>query len=518
MKAGYRSIYVIFLTIIALCVLRLASFHWPPAPAPEYLSQYQVAKELADIDNALKTHSAFVAINTNQHWLTQWQRWQPSLLNLSQDGITVTEYQLRLSQILSQLNDPNLHLSANHQAPTNINSPTYHDYQLSYFNGHYVAKQANGRLLHPKASIVTHIDGLPLRRWLALTRSILPHSQQQDQVKIAQLLSQAHKLRPLLGVNPHQPLRLTLTNSQGEQHHNHITTEPVQLGAEQPMQSLLLSGYRQLKRWGQPALQGAWFNQAHASEAITAIVPANQALESGLPLRLQANTVPMVWPQQPRFRADITASTQVLDGEHWLLTLANFAELEDHELQHQLRQALQYYPNVIIDIRHGFGRSQALLTLLNQQYGPQQPQLIGTSQYRLSGHRDAESLNQLGFVKTSAAASSTMLSPPLARYLPASSRRSLAQARVILIAGPECIQECEWLLVASRHWSRVHVIGQATQGRTALTKGFALPYSQLTLNLSTSVEFDADEQAISAIGIAPVSAKLLSQRLATRFN
>ncbi len=523
MNTGYRTIYIILLASLALCVGRLASLHWPAATPPATLSQQEITEELIELEGLLQSHGAFLSLASSD-WSIEWRHWQEQMFKLSEYGMAINEYQLRLSQRLSLLNDPNLHVSASHSY---VAAQQDYDYQIEYFNDHFIAKNNRGRLLDKTASIVSFIDGMPLSRWINVIRTLLPRSQWQDQTKIAALLSQAHQLRPLLGINPEQDLRITLTNNRGQISYRHlpIKARSTAVGSE------LWRQYHHLKLSLLPLLQRPWFNQAHASDTLT-LIPSKQitpkpiqiniepakSAEDKQELALVPNVIitevinqALVLPQAiPVTESDDSPSPgQALDGEHWWLAVDDLAAMEDSQLQAQLQQALQYYPTVIIDIRKAHGRSQALLHLLNQRFGPEKRTLLGATQYTLGHYRSAQTLQLWGFSHetTKQQIKAQRLSTQLQRFLPARSSMPseparVLPARVLLVTGPECIQECEWLAIAARHWPRVDVIGQATQGRTGLTKSFYLPHSKLSLHLSTSLEFDANQQLISAHGIS----------------
>ncbi|MCL2912703.1 S41 family peptidase [Shewanella corallii] len=200
MKLDYKGIFALFILFLLLCSVRLGWFLLPDS-LPERLSQTQINQELYLVKRWLENESAFY------HVLPKAQKAgidrQLRLTGTRTAGQSLSIYRDSLSLLLATLGDPGVNIAAD--------SPSRFSLQLYPENGRWLATR-DGALLDPRYPFVTHIDGLPLTRFLKQASKHLPASLRQEPDVLIPLLAQLQSLRQQLGLDISRPPRLTLVD------------------------------------------------------------------------------------------------------------------------------------------------------------------------------------------------------------------------------------------------------------------------------------------------------------------
>ncbi|MCL1036092.1 S41 family peptidase [Shewanella submarina] len=200
MKLDYKGIFALFILFLLLCSVRLGWFLLPDS-LPERLSQTQINQELYLVKRWLENESAFFHIlpKAQQAEIEKQLR----LTGTRATGQSLSTYRDRLSLLLAPLGDPAANVTSD--------SPSRFSLQLYPENGRWLATRDDA-LLDPRHPFITHIDGLPLTRFLKQASKHLPASLGQDPDVLPPLLSQLQSLRQQLGLDISRPPRLTLVD------------------------------------------------------------------------------------------------------------------------------------------------------------------------------------------------------------------------------------------------------------------------------------------------------------------
>ena len=306
----------------------------------------------------------------------------------------------------------------------------------------WLALDDSGQPLDLSRPFLSHIDGLPIALWLQAASTMATPKQ-----PLAPLLQQLQVLRQELGLRDKDTVTLTLTG------HN-VDTVNIEL-----------------------------------------------------PIRYKLTTK----------RNPAISQWQWLDTETELFRFGDLDRLEnDRQLQRDFQKALQA-KTLILDMRQTSGFSPVLLQLLakGRQYPASQP--MGYARYRRASQLRSDFLNPLGYVPLS----HFQLFPPINAVLSHQPQPELSQwyarppmvtpkdvvplatQQLLLLIGPGCRNECEWLAYYAKGWRKTLLIGDSTSGDLARKHDFRLPASEITVSISASLVYDQYGNLLSGKGTTP---------------
>lgn len=314
--------------------------------------------------------------------------------------------------------------------------------KLQQMQQRWLALDNNNQPIDSKRPFLTHIDGVPIQRWETAAKRMLA-----AKLPITTQLQQLDVLRRELGLQVKPTVTLTLTSDDS--------------------------------------------NITHLQ----------------LPVSDKATSK----------RSPAISQWQWLGDNTELFRFGDLERLEnDRQLQRDFQKALQA-GTLILDLRQTTGFSPILLQQLAQgrQYPATQP--IGYGRYRRASQLRSDFLAPLGLVPLQyfqlfPAISVTLAKqqqPELSQWFakpPVVSPASVVPAtsqQLVLLIGPGCRYECEWLAYYAKDWRKTLLIGDATLGDMGRKHEFRLPSSDISVSITASLAYDQYGNQLSGKGITP---------------
>ncbi|ABZ78079.1 hypothetical protein Shal_3536 [Shewanella halifaxensis HAW-EB4] len=463
MTLSYKGTISIFALLICVSSAQLIYLSLPSSSSITTLNHRQYRQDIDAFIDAIKQHSAFAAMEPER--VTAITEASHALLQSATNSNDAARLELQLLQLLSQLNDP----GASAQRPINGVYDTNRQLQLPIeirFDGQYWhAFYQDGAMLEPDFPYLTHIDGLPMIRWVEASQGYLADSIKLSTQAQSTWIRQIARLRLDIGLSDRDETLITLSNGEANLQY------PLKLTR----------------------------NQRHAAKVTP--LEAN-ALEAN---SLEANSLEASKPQ-----GVVRLSTNID-----LTTIT--------ELSKQLAQlSTEHGSPLIIDIRAIKQPQPLLMAWLFSQFSQQnKPQSIGLLQYKRFATSRADQLprhyipmSKLSFFEQAALNNQgfdTRKGPTSAfsdylvrRYNPRVDDKSQQQThRLSLLVDSSCELECEWIALASLQWPSVELIGETTRGSLSPRYHVTLPNSGIEVQFSKAVVYAPSGQLISGIGLGP---------------
>ncbi|QSX30640.1 hypothetical protein JYB88_02970 [Shewanella cyperi] len=472
---SFRGVTACLCLLITLSTLALLQLSWPEPAKPQQLTAAEIAEDLYLLQQKLSRHSAFLALN-GKSAEAKLGRASQALLKKVDGQLSNRRFAAELLRLLAPLEDPGLQLAAEsldcRQLPL----------QLRPMEHQWLALNETGAPLDADFPFITHIDGLPLERWIGAAQSYLPSGSKNSPGLLQPWLGRLGILRRDLGLPDTDSVLLGL--SDGEFASRFLSLD---LAAESPSQNM--DEFPQATAW---------------LAAYPEFKPLLQPLLSSLTLG-RVNHEPAHEPRP-------MPSLQRLDPGSMSLTVDNLDALDTQASKALLSQALAS-PRLIVDLRHAHGHSPQLLSML-AGYAGESGSLLGFAHYRRGDTRSdffgSGAFRILpGAVEPGLPESGEAFGPWYSRSLEGQSSRSrpdfasAPDTRLAIIAGPNCRQECEWIVHSAKHWARAVILGEATSGDLGKLYSLTLPNSRIRVSFSQSLAFAADGQLLSAVGTQP---------------
>ncbi|WP_417761446.1 hypothetical protein [Shewanella sp.] len=312
---------------------------------------------------------------------------------------------------------------------------------LQPMDQHWLALNDAERPLDAKLPFITHIDGVPMSRWESAAKAFLPSNASPQQ--LAQLLSHTYLLRQQIGLPDAANVRLTLSDLQHDQRSILKPLSPARLAQQLPM-----------SRW-------------------RLLSPEVQLLQTN--------------------------------------------DLDLFENNRQLRldlQKAQRAATLVIDLRHANGLSNALTLQLAKSHVRPSSQPSGFGRYKRHPKLRSDTLAAYGYQPLSQftlfpalkvvllQAEQPKLSEFFARppLLTPKQTPEESQQQLLLLIGPDCRLECEWLAHAAANWPNTLLLGTDTSGDYGRRYTFRLPASNLNVTISASLAYDHYGNLLSGKG------------------
>ncbi|MCH1929251.1 S41 family peptidase [Shewanella sp. A25] len=474
MKFSYRAIVRILSIIIGASLLRLA-FIATPENHPNELSTQDIRQDLYVLLQQLEQHSAFYALDS-EHNIKQLNHLAGLISEQYQDITPKERFAAELTKLLNSIKDPGSLVSNFKGESTEI------PFILRPLNAQWLALDKNNSPLSAEFPFITHIDGIPLNKWISTSQAYLSEPAKESQEMQAVWLRKLNLLREDLGLSIKPYVLLTLSNDD-------LQTTQMTMALAHKAPSMPKD---------EPEEIDISFN--HLMKKLNTLAPVKNHLSGNGLETINRDTV--------KLKID---------------------DLYGFELNKNLQQTLlqgMTYPLLIIDLREAKGFSPRLLTLLSR-YQDIQPaektglsptaEIMGFARYRRSTEFRNDYLQPLNFRPLDALKLSSLRRQQLTNTLPEGDNRSFSPwyvrtkpdvapegtNRLAILVSAQCRQECEWIAYRTKNWSRVNLIGEKTSGDFARQYRLTLPNSGLEVLFSSSLTYDAKGNLLSGKGTEP---------------
>lgn len=444
MTLSYKGIFNAFLLLICVSAMLLSYLSFAPTKVRNQLSFHQYQQDIKLLLQVINQHSSFAAIAPKQQ--IKMSQIAARLIEQSQGFNSQEQLQGQLQKLLSQLNDPAAkallpNKTVVDKLPVNL-----------HFDGQYwLAFTPEGELIDAEFPYLSHIDGLPIKRWQQASEAYLAGSLKQSTAAQAQWLTQIVQLRIEIGLKHSSHALLTL--SDGETHIQRslalVATSKMPISAP-PNQELILRLPAKVDANNIATLNQHLYRQQESAFPSALIVDI-RAIKQPQPLL-------MAW-----LNKHFNQSTSLHSTTLAVMQYKRFAHARADRI------ASKYIPMTDLDF---FEQT----TLKNQGFD-----------------------NQLNPSKAFSHFLVRRNSPSTLPILPSISE----QVPLFLHVDSSCEQECEWIALASAHLPHVTLIGETTSGNLGPLHNLTLPNSGIQIQFSAGLTYTPDGQLFSGVGLTP---------------
>lgn len=437
----YKRTIDVFFLLLLICSINLVALTMPPPPAPSILTAKEVRQDLYQFMEELQQFSAFYAIDKPVQQ-AQLQQQAQFIATRCEQGASNQRFAAEISKLVRLLNDPG----------AVVTTPSWQQSRLPLklrpLEQDWLALDNNDHLLDVDYPFITHIDGLPLTRWIKASQAYLPNALKQNPTMQVLWLQKINVLRQDIGLAIKPNVIITLSAQQTD-------------------------------------------TLANKQSQIQVTLPVSMAL------------MPQINPKDMQFSE--------LSADVALVELTDLNAYENNKSQQKRLSSAMQYQTLVLDIRRAQGVSPTLLKQVSQ-YADRatSSNIIGLAKYRLSPRVKNDFLRGQNFIPID---SNTLAPPIVSDKHPEFSqwlRRTIditptshPTHQLIALISPECKQDCEWLALSAKTWSRTTLIGEKTAGDLAKRYHFKLKNSQLDIAISASLIFDINGQLLSGVGTEP---------------
>ncbi|GIU05835.1 MULTISPECIES: S41 family peptidase [unclassified Shewanella] len=488
MTLSYKSIFGAFTLFICMSAALLSYLSFFPNRVKTNLNHWQYQQDLHTFVEATRQHSAFAAIDPQR--LINITASVNRLLQGSRGFHPSEQLQQQLQQLLGQLDDPSaLALSHNYTELERLPIEPIFDGQ------YWQAVTQQDRLMEPDYPYLSHIDGIPISRWVQASQHYLPAPLKQSRVAQASWLMRIGQLRADIGLKASNKSVLTLTDGETS------VQRPLTLVLHSKLQAREAVKQDELSvSQDKPKLSQSQIVRLASQVDANTLLMLNQQLSSqqvndhngsaDLPLIIDIRAVKQPQKQLTdwlnthfshalvEIDADSDSRSNGSDGS----ADSNQANTNDNPPKQETLAVLQYK-------RFATARADRIAS----QYIPME-QLSFFEQIELNRRGFDNALNQ-----------NSPFSDYLIRKRPklAQAPQTSSQLQAFLRIDASCEQECEWIALASKHWPRVALIGETSRGSLSPLHQFTLPNSGIQIQFSSGLVYNSDGQLISGVGISP---------------
>ncbi|MCG9962971.1 S41 family peptidase [Shewanella cutis] len=474
MSFSYRTVVTLLSIIICASLIKLAFFAIPEKEQPT-LTTKDIRQDLYILLSQIEQHSAFYALDPQLND-RQLKRLAGLMTEQYQDLVPKERFAAELTKLLNTLKDPGT------QVAKVDNSSGELPFSLRPVNEQWLALDSKNNPISSEYPFVTHIDGIPLSKWISASQAYLSEPAKNSQEMQLIWLKRLNLLREDLGLNIKPYVLISLIN-------DNLQTTQVTIALSQ------------------------------ASKTI--VQPLEDETELSLEnLLTQLDELAPTAPTKPDYLLEqinpTTARLKINDLHVFEL---------DKMQQEALRKGMEQ-PLLIVDLRQAKGFSPKLLTMLSRyQDMPQRgspshstvEKIMGFAHYRRSPELRNDYLKPLNFKPLDVLELSSPRLNALTQRLPTIDENRFSpwfvrtkseviaegNNRLALLVSPLCKQECEWIAYRAKAWSRVNLIGEKTSGDFARQYQFTLPNSDLEVRFSSSLTYDATGELLSGKGTEP---------------
>ncbi|WP_394230389.1 S41 family peptidase [Shewanella colwelliana] len=465
MKFGHQTIINGFGLIMLISCIQLTIIAIKSEPPKQQLSYSEVRHELQTLRQHVTQFSAVAAQNPAQ--FDAFSRQLELIDTQHRNGMSTKILASQIAKALAYLDDASATISP-------ISSRFTLPINLRAIDSDWLALDEQGNPIDTDAAFLTHIDGLPISRWVTASQQFLPPSLRERTSLQIQWLKRLSVLRAEIGIEDKPQVRLTLSDK-GE-----LTTQVIlSLTPETPM---ILQARRE---------------QDNFENSPLGIINVNNlnAFEPNSPL---ANNL----------RRAILSPITILDLRYGYGDSDNLLSFLNHYYGYQY-QAYQPYGHqtdllspdwqtssiyaVARYKRHANIRADYLQSMHYTPYDQlsNQAQLELQQATNLVTNRDDKLFSQWHGKRLAIAPAPAMILP------------QPTPGKLVLIIGPQCKHACQWIAHFAKGWPNTVLIGEATLGNVDKHQRIKLPVSGINVRVTSTQVFDAMGQQLSGVGTQP---------------
>ncbi|RTR40103.1 hypothetical protein EKG38_05085 [Shewanella canadensis] len=454
MKFGFKEIVNTFGLCLLISTLQLAHLTLTSTEYRVNLRHGEMRHDLHILVDEIRQYSAFSGLDSSR--LENIERAVDSIIYRYPINITSDKFKAEVIKLIAMLDDPGANITTHLQASGIL------PLRLRPMGDTWLALNEDEQLLDPEHPYITHIDGIPLSRWIDISLRFIPRSLRLSTSQQTQWLSQLNMLRAEMGLTVTDKVRLTLTDNR-----------------DSNIQLIL---------------------------AVQTDSPLKDALILKDPLDIESHAALISITDLTRFETNPLALKELQLAFTHPLTILDLREVTGNS-DRLLRLLVSEFA----------GPEQFSGSDEGDRY------LMALSQYRRSTDFKGDLLRPLNFLPFDefnffeqlqfSDISHTINNENAARFGHWYARRSPAVEklntnenkahRLALLIGPECRQECEWIAYVAKSLPRVTLIGEKTSGDLGKRYGFRLPQSNIEVRVTASIAYSAKGQLLSGMGTHP---------------
>ncbi len=452
MKFGHKTIINGFGFIMLLSCIQLTIIEIHNEPPKQILTKQDVDADLIFLEQQIKNNSIYTILYPERSELLK-QKLQ-RLLDTPLLTIERGEFAAQVLKLLASLDDSSSHVS-------DLSFKYTLPIKLWHHDANWLALNHQGKSLDKEFPYLTHIDGVPMQRWVETSQIFLAPSLQKMPNQQAKLLHLLPLLRHEIGVQESRNVRLTLSNHQ------------------------------------------------HSKQLLLALTET-----------------------QAKRKIDLTTGENFYNSLNGIFSFHDLSQFRvGSELERTLKQSI-YSPATILDLRTAYGRGDQLLTWLAHYYGTKNKppysrtnlaNVYAVALYRPTTGMRSHYLQQLLFtpyklLDTRAQHQVDKVTTQLndlpnnrlsqwhGRQLQSQYNETLPQqplGKLILLVGPQCKQQCQWLIHFAKQWPNTLLVGEPTLGNYDKHYQVTLPNSQIQVKLTNSIIYDMQAERLSGVATEP---------------
>lgn len=474
MSFSYHSIVKLLTAIILVSLIKLAFFVMPnEAPSPE-LSGQDIRQDLYALLDQIEQHSAFYALNPSKN-TEQLTRLATLIAERYQDMTPNDRFAAEVAKLLNTMKDPGSQITNFEDNSGDL------PLNLRPINEQWLALDTDNTPINPDFPFISHIDGLPLNKWITASQAYLPEPTKDSQEMQLPWLKKLNLLRGDLGLSPKPYVLITLVNDELQTRQETIALAPKSQRTHAVMAS----------------------NTESSELTASGLLTQFSQLKSAIPPKA-------------------VYSLETINHTTVRLRIDDLYAFEQDKTQQQALIQGMEQPLLVVDLRQAQGFSPKLLSMLSHYQdasldGRPLSQIMGFAHYRRSPEFRNDYLQPLNFKPVDTLGFSLPRLKILTQHLPNIDENKFSpwyirtksdvlpegSNRLALLISPHCRQECEWIAYQTKSWSRVNLIGEKTSGDFARQYHFTLPNSGLEICFSSSLTYDAKGQLLSGNGTEP---------------
>ncbi|WOT05802.1 hypothetical protein [Shewanella youngdeokensis] len=445
MTVSFKTIVLILTLIMTISAVQLIRLSFFPQRVSYQLSIEQQRQDIQQLLNVINQKSAFTMLDpARKNAFTQQGQ---LLLAATTQTSNAAIFQIKLQHWLTTLNDP----AANITLPPSMlqHSPLLVlPTRLQHNNQNWIASQVSGQLINEDYPLLTHINGLPMQRWVIAAQRYIPDSLKLSVTEQSQWLQHINRLQLDIGLASSTYVTLTLAN-----------------------------------------------REAHTIQYELDLVNPGQLTA----INKMANMPPFIirYPAEHNLKQTVMRQLAAADDS----TADLYIDIRELKVSDTALSAWLYerfavphspYNNTVGLIKYRRYPNSNAKQFAKYHFKP----------IEQLGFFEQVNLETLGF--DSQRADSPDFSRWLTRPLPKSNLNDgVTNRQLYLLIDATCQQECEWLALMASAWPNVTLIGEQSRGSLSPRHRVMLQNSGLEAQFSAALAYSAAGKLISGIGITP---------------
>lgn len=455
MLLSFRGTISAFTILMFVSIVQLLYLAFYPSTFATQLNRQQYQQDIQFFVDVIKQRSAFAVLSPQD--LQRIETESQKLTRSAGKQTSAAALEQQLQQLISKLNDPAASVSLISSTQTAVTLPL----ALRFDGEHWQAFSNKKKLLAEDLPYLTHIDGIPMNRWVKAAQVYLANPLKQSAQAQTDWLQHITKLRQDIGLAANKKVVLTLSNGEvSEQHTLTLAHESSDTGGLQPF---------------------------------TASTPSHSIANSEHHLL--------------RFEDELDSAT-IKQLSHLLAQKELYSQQESRSpLTLDIRAIKSPQPQLMALLQSHFGQanqSTSIGLLRYKRFATSRAEHIANQYFSIAELSFFEQSRLLNHGFNNALNQNSALSDFLVRQHQSSPNSAeISQQKLTLLIDSSCELECEWIALASLNWPNVELIGETTRGSLSPRYYATLPNSGIQLQFSQGIVYSPSGQLISGIGLAP---------------